>query len=258
MRQFAFGAVCLTVTLLGCGGAQTSSAAAETTDETGSIETAKTAETQADAPDPAGTETEVTETPAAEPAEKTAAPATAAPTEETASASTEPEVKEAISARITDKHIVISGKILFETGKAKLREVSYEVLDEVVFALEKHPEIVKLQVLGHTDSDGNAKANKRLSRRRAAAVMKYLIRKGIEKDRISAVGVGEDIPIADNAQEAGKEKNRRVEFVIVERAKVHAVYHSATTVEPGRVDSRKATDDEIEELIKKEGLDKKF
>ena len=129
-------------------------------------------------------------------------------------------VKEASEARITDKNIVISGKILFETGNAKLKKQSFPVLDEVVFAMQKHPEIIKLQVVGHTDSDGNAKANKALSKRRATAVMKYLIKNGIEKDRLSALGEGEDVPIASNETEEGKDKNRRVEFIIVERAKI--------------------------------------
>ncbi len=167
------------------------------------------------------------------------------------------EVKEASAACITDKNIVISGKVLFETGKAKLKKVSFPVLDDVVLAMEKHPEIVKLQVAGHTDSDGDANANKRLSKRRATAVMKYLIKKGIEKDRLSAIGVGEDAPLVSNDTEEGKDKNRRVEFIIVERAKIRAVTHSTSTVNTGRVDSRSASDDETEKLIKKEGLDKK-
>jgi outer membrane protein OmpA-like peptidoglycan-associated protein len=168
------------------------------------------------------------------------------------------EVKEAGEARITDKNIVISGKVLFETGNAKLKKVSYTALDEVVSAVEKHPEIIKLQVVGHTDSDGDAKANKLLSKRRATTVMNYLIKKGIERDRLSALGEGADVPIADNATEEGKDKNRRVEFVIVERAKVVATTYTAGTAAPGKVDSRKASDDETEDLIKKEGLEKKL
>ncbi len=167
------------------------------------------------------------------------------------------EVKEASEARITDKNIVISGKILFETGNAKLKKQSFPVLDEVVFAMQKHPEIIKLQVVGHTDSDGDAKANKALSKRRATTVMKYLIKNGIEKDRLSALGEGEDVPIASNETEEGKEKNRRVEFVIVERAKIRAFTHTSGTAIPGKTKNREATVDETEDLIKKEGLDKK-
>ena len=87
--------------------------------------------------------------------------------------------------------------------------------------------------------------------------MKYLIKKGIERDRLSALGEGEDVPIASNDTEEGKDKNRRVEFNIVERAKVVAVTHSTTTMKPGAVKSKKATDDETEAIIKKKGLDKK-
>jgi OOP family OmpA-OmpF porin len=179
-----------------------------------------------------------------------------ASTPEPSADSQEGDVKEASEARITDRNIVISGKVLFETGKAKLKKVSFAVLDEVVRAIEKHPEIIKLQVVGHTDSDGDAKANKRLSKRRATSVMNYLIKKGIERDRLSAVGMGEDAPIASNDTEEGKDKNRRVEFVIVERAEVRAVTHTSSSATSGKTKSRKASNDEVEELIKKEGLEK--
>ncbi len=179
-----------------------------------------------------------------------------APPAGTVSPEPEGDVKEASRARITDRNIVISGKVLFETGKATLKKVSYPVLDEVVYAIEKHPEIIKLQVVGHTDSDGDAKANRRLSQRRATTVMKYLTKKGIERDRLSAVGVGEDMPIATNDTEEGKDKNRRVEFVIVERAQVKAVTHTTSTAGGVNTNSRKASNDEVEELIKEKGLEK--
>ena len=257
--------------VVGCGGAQST---AETTSAT--PETADSAESSAapaddaaatvtatpkDADDTAATVTatpkgadDTTATEAATPAAATADPAALPPEQ---NASDKEAVKEASEARITDKNIVISGKILFQTGNAKLLKVSFPVLDEVVFALEKHPEIIKLQVVGHTDSDGNAKANKALSKRRAASVVKYLVKNGIEKDRLLYVGVGADKPIASNDTEEGKDKNRRVEFEIVERAKVVAVTHTSGTA-MSSVKSREATDDETEELIKKEGIDKKF
>ena len=255
----------------GCGGGQMSQeSAASPADETesSSVSTREASTASPDA-EPSGAQGSADETESSPPATGGVSADSGGSSDDGASAgkpqaadapssSNSEEVKEASEARITDKHIVISGKVLFETGKAKLKKVSHEVLDEVVFALEKHPEIIKLQIVGHTDSDGDAKANKRLSARRATSVMKYLIKNGIERDRLLAVGVGEDKPIASNDTEEGKDKNRRVEFLIIERAKVTAVTHTASTMAPGEVKHRKATADETEELIKKEGLDKKF
>ncbi len=207
-------------------------------------------------------EVSASETPAEENAPEAAEPESGEPEPEASApppaAKKEEAVKEASEARITDKNIVISGKIQFETSKAKLKKVSFEILDEVVFAMQRHPEIVLLQVVGHTDSDGDAKANKRLSKQRATSVMKYLIRNGIKKDRLSSLGEGEDVPIASNDTEEGKEKNRRVEFVIVERVPIRATTHTTTTAGGGKTTDRNATNDETEELIKKEGLEKKF
>lgn len=245
--------------LAGCGGAQTPTETIEemtelapepSTDPQPDETTTTQTSTSTQPNDPSASTEAQSETPST-PEPTKPEPTPAAPKE------TKVEVKEASAARITDKHIVISGKILFETGKAKLKKVSYPILDDVVFAMQKHPEIIKIQVAGHTDSDGDANANKRLSKRRAVTVMKYLIREGVERDRLSAIGVGEDVPLVSNDTDEGKEKNRRVEFVIVERAKVKAVTHSTSTQNTGEVKSRTATDDETEELIKKRGLDKK-
>ena len=271
MRQYSKVAVFVAFSLLGCGGSQTAARdpASLTPDDSQTAATNETNRSEEPEVEPESAQSEAAATGPTEPTSQAgaddnreASPKTPVKNGQAAPQKTggedKGEVKEAIEARITDRNIVISGKVLFETGNAKLKKVSFPVLDQVVFALQKHPEIIMLQVVGHTDSDGDANANKRLSNRRATAVMKYLIRKGIAKDRLSAVGVGEEIPIASNDTEEGKDKNRRVEFVIVERAAVRAVTHTTSTTAPGSVDSRRATDDETEELIKKEGLDKKF
>jgi outer membrane protein OmpA-like peptidoglycan-associated protein len=78
------------------------------------------------------------------------------------------------------------------------------------------PRIKKVRVEGHTDNVGKAKKNTQLSQKRADAVKKYLVSKGVEDARLEAIGFGPDKPIADNATDEGKEANRRVEFVIVE------------------------------------------
>ncbi len=119
---------------------------------------------------------------------------------------------------VTEHKVVITDKIYFATGKAKILPKSYSLLDEIAKVLIAHPEILKVEIQGHTDSRGSARYNKRLSQRRARAVRKYLIRKGVDRHRLVARGYGEERPIAPNDTEEGRAKNRRVEFVILERA----------------------------------------
>lgn len=105
---------------------------------------------------------------------------------------------------------VIELDVHFETAKAAIRPESHEVLDELVASMNRLPN-TKIELAGHTDSDGNADANLQLSRDRAAAVKAYLCQKGIAANRITSVGYGETKPVADNASEQGKAKNRRTE-----------------------------------------------
>ena len=72
--------------------------------------------------------------------------------------------------------------------------------------------LVKAEVQGHTDNVGDAAKNKALSQKRADAVAKYLVSKGVDASRLTSVGYGSEMPIADNKTAAGKSKNRRVEF----------------------------------------------
>ena len=72
----------------------------------------------------------------------------------------------------------------------------------------------KLEMDGYTDNKGKAEANKILSEKRAYAVRKYLIDNGIEEGRLKAAGFGGEKPIGDNNTEAGRKKNRRVEFIV--------------------------------------------
>jgi outer membrane protein OmpA-like peptidoglycan-associated protein len=76
---------------------------------------------------------------------------------------------------------------------------------------------IKIQISGHTDSDGDHDKNVDLSRRRADAVKAYFVGKGIDADRIQTRGVGPDEPIADNKTAVGKQKNRRIEFKILDQ-----------------------------------------
>ena len=100
----------------------------------------------------------------------------------------------------------------FDFDKATLRPESLTVLDEDVAALSKWGD-VKVEVAGHTDSKGSDAYNLNLSQRRAEAVRNYLIGKGIAAERLTAKGYGESQPVADNATDEGRAKNRRVELV---------------------------------------------
>jgi outer membrane protein OmpA-like peptidoglycan-associated protein len=102
--------------------------------------------------------------------------------------------------------------INFDTGKATLRPESESVLAEVATLLRKQPDWYML-VAGHTDSVGTDAINVPLSRQRAEAVIAWLTLKGIEKSRLTAAGLGAKKPLADNATEDGRTKNRRVDLV---------------------------------------------
>lgn len=121
------------------------------------------------------------------------------------------------AARLEAAQIVISEQVLFETGTASIRAESDAILGEVLRVLGEHPELGLVEVQGHTDSTGAAELNRKLSRDRAEAVVAWLVAHGIAKERLRAEGHGADKPIADNESEAGREKNRRVEFRVIER-----------------------------------------
>ncbi|HQB46676.1 MAG TPA: OmpA family protein, partial [Polyangiaceae bacterium] len=80
-----------------------------------------------------------------------------------------------------------------------------------------HPEILKVEVQGHTDNTGAPGYNKGLSQRRADAVVAALVKRGIDRARLVGKGYGQEQPIADNGTDEGRQKNRRVQFQIIER-----------------------------------------
>jgi OOP family OmpA-OmpF porin len=112
--------------------------------------------------------------------------------------------------------IEIQATILFETGRSTIKEESKTILNQVALQILQHPEVKKVRVEGHTDSMGNADDNLFLSQDRADSVRRYLITRGVAKDRLVAVGLGQEHPIATNDTAEGRMKNRRVEFVIEE------------------------------------------
>lgn len=107
----------------------------------------------------------------------------------------------------------ISGSVRFARGKADLDRRDREVLDKIYSALNGCPEL-SLKVVGHTDADGAARRNMRLSLRRAKAAVTYLVDKGIDAGRLEAVGYGETRPVVPNDTADNRAKNRRVEVEV--------------------------------------------
>jgi outer membrane protein OmpA-like peptidoglycan-associated protein len=104
-------------------------------------------------------------------------------------------------------------KLYFAWNQAVLQEVSFPVLDEVVTALNDNKGF-RVQVEGHTSSEGGDDHNQTLSERRAEAVLEYLVAHGIDKQRLVSKGFASSVPIDTNGTAAGRENNRRVEFVV--------------------------------------------
>jgi outer membrane protein OmpA-like peptidoglycan-associated protein len=119
---------------------------------------------------------------------------------------------------VTVDHIEITEKIQFDLDKATIKSESHSLLNEIAQVLRDNAQIRKVEIIGHTDGDGAEKYNQDLSERRAKAVLEYLTGPGgIASGRLTSKGMGKSAPIADNNTMAGKEKNRRVEFLIVEQ-----------------------------------------
>jgi outer membrane protein OmpA-like peptidoglycan-associated protein len=102
----------------------------------------------------------------------------------------------------------------FETGKDVIKTTSLDELTALAELLTKKPNW-KLKMSGHTDNQGVAKANLDLSKRRAAAVKKFLASKGIADTRLISEGFGQTKPVADNKTPEGRQRNRRVEMKVI-------------------------------------------
>ena len=125
---------------------------------------------------------------------------------------------------VQQDQIVIREKIQFETDQAVIKPESFDLLNEIARVLSDHPQIKRVSIEGHTDSAGSDSYNKKLSDRRAAAVRSYLVEHAIAPERLTSKGWGEAKPIADNGSDAGREQNRRVEFIIVQQDVVNQTY----------------------------------
>ncbi len=120
---------------------------------------------------------------------------------------------------ISETAINLHDRVEFATGKDKIEGAkSFQVLDAIAGIMGGHKEILLLEIQGHTDGAGIADQNRKLSQKRAEAVVKYLVTKGVEPGRLTAKGYGPDKPVADNKTAQGRQKNRRVELAILKKA----------------------------------------
>ena len=142
--------------------------------------------------------------------------------------------KEIKLAPIKANESIVLNNVFFEFSSSELTSDSRSELSKLFNLLSNNPSI-KVEIQGHTDSKGKKSFNKKLSQERAESVRKYLIKKGINPSRITAVGYGENQPIAKNKNpdgsdnEEGRALNRRIELKILskegeEKANVNKIY----------------------------------
>jgi OmpA-OmpF porin, OOP family len=120
-----------------------------------------------------------------------------------------------LKAEETERGLVLTlGDVLFESNMSDLKAEALHDLYVLVTFLKEHPDRYIL-IEGHTDSVGAEGYNLELSQRRAAAVRDFLVHNGIDLERISERGYGQEHPVASNATKVGRQENRRVEVVIL-------------------------------------------
>jgi outer membrane protein OmpA-like peptidoglycan-associated protein len=112
---------------------------------------------------------------------------------------------------IIDYGVIVLQAVNFATGRAELKSSSNQVLNDIATSLVKYPQ-VRLEIRGYCDNTGSDQINKRLSTDRALAVANYLIKQGIDRNRLQCVGMGSADPVGDNATPDGRMQNRRVEL----------------------------------------------
>lgn len=122
------------------------------------------------------------------------------------------------SVRVTDDEIVLPDQVYFDTGQATISARSSALLDEVAEVLVTHPEILRVEVQGHTDIRGTLDGNLKLAEARAKAVKDRLVHRSVDPDRLVVKAYGPNTPAASNKTSSGRRRNRRVEFEILERA----------------------------------------
>jgi outer membrane protein OmpA-like peptidoglycan-associated protein len=115
---------------------------------------------------------------------------------------------------IEEKVTIVLNNVFFDFDKSILKAESFPELNRLVDLMKERPQM-QVEIAGHADATGPEQYNLGLSERRANAVAKYIVEKGIEMNRITAVFFGESQPAETNETKDGRKKNRRVEFKIL-------------------------------------------
>lgn len=111
---------------------------------------------------------------------------------------------------------IVLDNIYFDHDRTDFLSRSYDQLDNLVEILNQNP-LLKIQIQGHTDNRGDSEYNNQLSNYRASAVVQYLVQRGISSHRLTYRGYGSNQPISTNNTDEGRKRNRRVEFLIVDK-----------------------------------------
>ncbi len=112
----------------------------------------------------------------------------------------------------------IKGTVYFDSGKAIIKPESYELLLAIALFINERPFLTKIEIQGHTDKQGRRAYNIKLSQQRADAVKRFLVKEGsVESQRLQSKGYGFDQPLVEGQSKIAQAKNRRVEFVVIER-----------------------------------------
>jgi outer membrane protein OmpA-like peptidoglycan-associated protein len=126
---------------------------------------------------------------------------------------TKKEIKPVVNKQLSSLFQKAFQGIKFESGNDIILASSKNILNQIAGVLKFNPKYL-IEIRGFTDNVGKPETNKKLSEKRAQAVKKYFVRKGVEEARIKAVGYGIEFPIADNKTSKGRALNRRVEFIV--------------------------------------------
>lgn len=122
------------------------------------------------------------------------------------------------AVRLRARQIVIRRQVNFATDSSEILPDSTELLSEIADVILRHPELTQIEIQGHTDNRGGRQHNQDLSQRRAEAVRDWLVRAGVDAGRLEARGYGQDDPLVPNITASNRARNRRVQFMIRERA----------------------------------------
>jgi outer membrane protein OmpA-like peptidoglycan-associated protein len=122
--------------------------------------------------------------------------------------------KEIASIRL-EKLLLMTNNLLFKPGKFEVHNNMKPELDKIMKTFKEVKGVI--QVVGHTDNTGGAALNKKLSQKRAEAIMQYFITKGMTAHRVQALGMGQSRPAFRNDTAQGRAQNRRVEFVVIKK-----------------------------------------